>query len=106
MYLRAQDIFRTLQPYQVVADLGLPLEKRDDLYFTPHPQHPEHPLQIEDNEFVGHANCPTPTCNVFDFLALHFQSYREAIDYLIEKYYNLASLPIGLDWESVRDQIA
>ena len=105
MQLRAQDIFPTLEPFRVVADLRLPLENREGLFFTPHPQHPEDLLQIEDHEFVGRADGLTPACNVFDFLALHFGSYRQAIDHVIGKYFNLASLPTGLAWDSVGDQI-
>src|SRR6266705_1865348 len=105
MQLRAQDIFPTLEPFRVVADLRLPLENREGLFFTPHPQHPEDLLQIEEHEFVGRADGPTPACNVFDFLALHFGSYRKAMDHVIGRYYNLASVPTGLDWDLVRDQI-
>src|SRR6266446_8005012 len=104
MQLRAQDLFPTLEPFRVVADLRLPLENREGLFFTPHPQHPEDLLQIEDHEFVGRADGLTPACNVFDFLALHFGSYRQAIDHVIGRYFAYSkraevTVPSLEDWE-------
>src|SRR6266436_9261075 len=76
----------------------------EGLFFTPHPQHPEQLLQIEDHEFVGRADGLTPACNVFDFLALHFGSYRQAIDHVIGKYFAYSkraevTVPSLEDWE-------
>src|SRR6266478_1128746 len=70
-----------------------------------HPQHRQHRLQIERNEFVGACDGPTPACTVFDFLAMCLGSYEEAIEYAIAHYYNLASLPSGMTFDSVRDQM-
>src|SRR5882724_3671286 len=39
--------------YRIVSDLGLHREEKNGLWFTPHPQHRQHRLQIERNEFVG-----------------------------------------------------
>src|SRR6266446_1773595 len=105
MQFRAHDIFPRLEPYRVVADLGIQIEQKNDLFFTPHPRVTNRLLQIESNEFVGHADGPTPACNVLDFLALHFGSYGEAVDYVIDRYHNLASMPTGVSLDSVRDQL-
>jgi hypothetical protein len=105
MQLRAQHIFARLSPYQVVVGLGLSIEQRDGLFFTPHPKNPDHLLQIREREFVAHANGPTPALNLFDFLALHFGSYRRALEHVINQYYNLAALPVGLNWEGVLDEL-
>src|SRR5258707_329963 len=105
MRLRTHDIFPRVEPYRVVADLGLPIQQKNELFFTPHPRDENHLLQIESHEFVGHANGPTPAGNVFDFLALHFGSYGEAVDYVIDRYHNLASMPTRVSLDSVRDQL-
>src|SRR5258708_7869732 len=103
MQLKAQHIFPALQPYRIVVDLGLKIQEQNGLSFTPHPKDSAHLLQISTNEFIGQANGPTPACNLFDFLALYFGSYGTAADFAINRYYNLASLPVGLGWEAVRD---
>jgi len=75
------------------------------LFFTPHPRDANYLLQIGSREFVGRSDYPTPACDVFDFLALHFGSYGKAVDYVIDRYYNLASMPTGVSFDSVRDQL-
>src|SRR6266852_1625295 len=92
MQLKAQDIFPRLEPYRVVADLGLEIKKQDGLFFTPHPEDSEHLLQIDSDEFVGMPNGPTPACNAFDFLAMYYKGfYSRAVDHAINRYHNLAS---------------
>ncbi len=103
MTLKAQQVFRSLDPYRAVSDLKLPLKNEKGLFVTNHPKSPDHRLQIAKNEFVAmDYTCPTPACNVFDFLALHIGSYESAIDFAIDSYHNLAQLPIGVTMDSIR----
>jgi len=69
MQLRAQQIFPRLEPYRIVSDLGLQREEQNGLWFTPHPQHPKHLLQIERDEFVGACDGPTPACPLREWLS-------------------------------------
>src|SRR5713101_2453773 len=79
--LKAQDVFLRLTPYRAIADLKLHLVKRDNCFFTPHPQLPEYSFEIRSKDLVGaELSNPTTACNIFDFLALHFGSYEQAID--------------------------
>jgi len=88
----------------VIADLGPPLVKRDNAFFTPHPKSPEHSFEIRSQELLGNEfTSPTPACNLFDFLALHFGSYEQAVDHLLNRYFNLASAPSGIAFEASRD---
>jgi hypothetical protein len=106
MRIIAQQVFRSVEPYRIVADLRLPIEERDGLFFTKHPQQPEHSMQIGPSEFIGMGyDSPTPACNFFDFLALHFGTYEEAMDHVIDQYHNLAALPIGITLESIQGQM-
>src|SRR6266851_6436074 len=106
MKFKAQQVFRRLAPYTVVSDLGLPLIKRNDAFFTPHPKFPEYSFEIRRNELVAaEYNNPTPGCNLFDFLALHFGSYEEAFEHVSDRYFNLAmtpsGIPLGIDAERI-----
>src|ERR1035441_4712461 len=53
MLLKAQQVFRRLTPYQVIADLRLPMVNRDGAIFTPHSKFPEYSFEIRGNELVG-----------------------------------------------------
>lgn len=106
MRIIAQQVFRTVEPYRIVADLRLPIEERNGLFFTKHPQYSDQEMQISPVEFIGSGyDSPTPACNNFDFLALHLGSYEEAMDHVIDQYHNLANLPIGITLESIQGQM-
>lgn len=103
MHFRAQQIFGALDPYRIIADLKLPLENRNGLFVTPHPQQPERLFAILGQELVGLTyNSPTPACNLFDFLALKLGGYERAVDHVVDHYFNLAFLPGGLMLGSIR----
>ena len=97
-------VFGSLEPYAIIADLHLPWIERDGDFFTLHPQFEEHEFQIQGRDFIGaEHNSPTPGCNLFDFLALHFDSsYAQAVDYLIARFFNLARVPPGVELDSLR----
>ena len=99
----AHQVFASVEPCAVIADLQLPVAERDGAFFTPHPQYPEHELQILGSQFIGSGyQNPTPGCNVFDFLALHFGSYEQGLDFLIARYFHLARTLPGLALDSLR----
>src|SRR6266404_2466832 len=101
----AHHIFQKLSPFQIVKDLGLEIEEKDDSYFTPHPNDPNHSLRITPSQFVGFPNGPTPGCEVVDFLAMLFGSYSGAIDHIIRRYNHLVSLPVAYSWSDDREQL-
>jgi len=106
MLLKAQQVFRRLTPYRVIADLQLPLENRDGAFFTPHPKFPEYSFEIRRNELVAaEYNNPTPGCNLFDFLAMHYGSYEEAFEQVSNRYFNLAMTPSGITLGSMQDEL-
>src|SRR6266702_2088698 len=106
MHPAAQHILRVVDPYRVVADLKLPLETRNGLFFTEHPQNHEHEFQIAEREFVAadYRN-PNPGCNVFDYLKLHLGSYEKALDYVLDTYHNLIQVPGGISIDSLREPL-
>lgn len=78
----AHQVFASVELYAVIADLQLPVAERDGAFYTPHPQDPEHELQIQGRQFIGSGyHNPTPGGNLFDFLALHFGSYDQGLDF-------------------------
>src|SRR5258708_1984249 len=90
-------VFARVEPYAVIADLKLPWIERDGGFFTPHPQDSAHEFQIQGREFIASAyNSPTPGCSLFDFLALHFGTYEQAVDHLITSFFNQAWTPPGV----------
>src|SRR5713226_1098169 len=105
MQLKAEHIFSRVSPYQVVVDLKLEIQQQNGLFFTPHPRHPAQTLQIGEHEFVAQANSAIPACSKFDFLATYLGSYSRAVDHLIDRYYDLAAMPLGLPWDEVRVQL-
>jgi hypothetical protein len=97
-------VFASVEPYAVIADLKLPFEERDGAFFTPHPQDPEYELQIHGRRFIGSSySNPTVGCNLFDFLGLHFGSVEQGIDFLIARYFHLARKPPGVALVSLRE---
>jgi hypothetical protein len=106
MGLRAQQIFQRLTPYRVIADLRLPLENRDGVFFTPHPKFPQYSFEIRGHELVGaEYNNPTPGCNLFDFLEMHYGSYEKGLEHLNSRYFNLATKPSSITLGSLQDEL-
>ncbi len=97
MRLKPEQIFGRVKPYRVVTDLKLPLENKNGVFFTPHPKFPEYTFELKGHELVGlEFNNPTPGCNLFDFLAMHFGGYEAAVDHMSRHYFNLAMMPTGI----------
>ncbi len=97
MDLDLQQIFRDVQPYRVVADLGLPLEERSGAFATAHPRLPGARLHLLNQELVSdQPDCPFLAGGIFDFLAWHFEGdYARAGQYVVERYSNLAHHLVG-----------
>lgn len=103
MQLRIQQIFQTLEPYKVAADLGIPIQERGGQFFIQHPQHAEIELCLTSSEFISCA----PDCNfvagdIFDFLSLKLGNYELAVKHVFDNYQHLAQNPYGHPIETLQ----
>jgi hypothetical protein len=84
----------------------LSIEEKDGLFFTQHPQQPEHSMQIGPAEFIGiRLRQPDTGLQYLRLYGFHFGTYEEAMDHVIDQYHNLAALPIGITLDSVKHQM-
>lgn len=92
MQVNIHQIFRTIEPYRIIRDLGLPI-KEEKLGFTIAGSHiPKHRLWFNQAGFVSlDPACEFVAGSIFDFLAFHIGSYRLALNHVLRHHRNFAA---------------
>jgi hypothetical protein len=91
MQTQIREIFRDLEPYRIVSDLGFKISREAGRDFCRGPLEEAKEVQIRAEGFLSvNDGSEFYAGNLFDYLAALFGTYRQAIELVIDNYSNFA----------------
>jgi hypothetical protein len=85
--MRIQDIFKAVEPYRVVRDLGLNIKDASGYSYIQHPHLADARIWLVGDEFISlDPKCSFVAGDVFDFLAFHMGGYDLAVNHVMSRY--------------------